>query len=314
VRGVSPESIEQIAMRRPALPYLLLLMMLVVCFSLAASLDARFQSRHDSHSGDVMTLLLGDGRRMFANHFFVKADAYFHSGFYPSIFDNQENVRTAHIAEDAGAVKGKNTGEEGSFLGEPLDFIEAFERNFMPARHTHLDEGGAQGPEGDLGEDPAGGVREILPWLELSAQLDPHRIETYTVTAYWLRSRMHKASEAEQFLREGLRANPGNPAILYELGRIYSEDKKDPSHARNIWELAVNKLDAKKKLDDQDEFTMMQLTIHLANLEEEAGNYPRAIEWIKRNQQYNHVENDLQKQIDDLELKMKSGKGQDKGK
>src|SRR5580692_10130176 len=124
-------------------PWLLGLLLLVICFTLAAGLDARFESRHDSHSGDVMTLLLGDSRRMFANHFFVKADAYFHSGFYPSVFDNRESFQTAHIAEDAGAMKGKNTGDELGFMGPPRDFIERFERNFMPSRHTHLDEGGA---------------------------------------------------------------------------------------------------------------------------------------------------------------------------
>jgi len=40
--------------------------------------------------------------------------------------------------------------------------------------------------------------REILPWLRLSAELDPQRVETYTVAAYWLRN-MGKIAEAEQF-------------------------------------------------------------------------------------------------------------------
>ena len=53
-----------------------------------------------------------------------------------------------------------------------------------------------------------------MPWLQISQELDPHRVDTYLVTAYWLRNRMHKVNEAEQFLREGLRANPGNAAIL----------------------------------------------------------------------------------------------------
>src|SRR5437667_4857091 len=69
---------------------------------------------------------------------------------------------------------------------------------------------------GDLGE--SSDVREILPWLRLSAELDPNSVRTYTVAAYWLRERMGKVAEAEQFLREGLRANPGSYAILFELG------------------------------------------------------------------------------------------------
>jgi tetratricopeptide (TPR) repeat protein len=296
-------------MRAMKLPWLLLALSLTICFCFATRLDARFQSRHDSHSGDVTTLLLGDSRRMFANHFFVKADAYFHSGFYPSIFDNQESFQTPHMAEDAGAMKGKNQGDEAGFLGPPRDFIENFERNFMPSRHTHLDEGGAQGTNGlaDLGEQ-GGTVREILPWLKLSAELDPDRIETYTVTAYWLRSRMGKVDEAERFLRDGLRANPGNAAILFELGRIYDEDRKDSDHARNVWEMGVNKLDAQKQpLNEQDEFIMLSLTIHLAHLEEIQGNYARAIEWLQRNKNISPEPDAIQKQIDDMNLKLKSG-------
>src|SRR5580692_3533083 len=102
-------------------PYLMVLLMAIVCFSLAAWLEPRIQIFQQARSADMMSLLLGDSRRMFANHFFVKADAYFHSGFYPSIFDNQESFQTAHIAEDAGAMKGKNTGDELGFMGPTRD-------------------------------------------------------------------------------------------------------------------------------------------------------------------------------------------------
>jgi tetratricopeptide (TPR) repeat protein len=298
-------------MRPTKLPYLLLLLLLTICFCFGSGLDARFQSRQDTHSGDVMALLLGDSRRMFANHFFVKADAYFHSGFYPSIFDNQESFKTAHIAEDSGAMKGKNQGDEAGFMGPPLDFIDAFERSFIPSRHTHLDEGGAQGTNSEiatLNGEKGGAVREILPWLKLSAELDPSRIETYTVAAYWLRSRMGKVDEAEHFLREGLRANPRNAAILFELGRIYNEDRQDYDHARNVWELGVAKLDAQKQpLNEQDEFILVQLTIGLARLEEKQGNDARELEWLERNLKISPEPDVIQKQIDELKLKLKSG-------
>ena len=120
---------------------------------------------------------------MFANSFFVKADAYYHSGYYPTIFDNNDAFQTPHMAEDTGAVASHNQGEETGFMGPPRDWIDAFGRHFIPNRHTHLDEGG---PTDDLSSSDE--VREILPWLKLSAELDPDNIQTYIVTAFWLRS------------------------------------------------------------------------------------------------------------------------------
>ena len=50
-----------------------------------------------------------------------------------------------------------------------------FGRKFRVTEHKHL--------SGDSTE------RELLPWLKISAELDPQRVETYTVAAYWLRPR-----------------------------------------------------------------------------------------------------------------------------
>ena len=68
---------------------------------------------------------------------------------------------------------------------------------------------------------------EILPWLKLSSELDPKRVETYTVTAYWLR-RMGKIDDAQQILRDALKENPGDPELLFDLGRLFKEYRHDP--------------------------------------------------------------------------------------
>src|ERR1700722_14959804 len=221
-------------MNSPRIFFLLLLALLVFCFGLAANLQPKFQALENSNrqADNFFNLLLGDSSRMFANAFFVKADAYYHSGFYPTIFDNNEAFETPHMAEDTGAVNSKNHGDEASFMGAPRDWIDAFGRNFIPNRHTHLDEGG---PTDDF--SPSDNVREILPWLKLSAELDPENVQTYTVTAFWLRDRMHKVTEANHVLLEGLRNNPDSYEILFELGRLYSENYHDTVRARNVWEL-----------------------------------------------------------------------------
>jgi tetratricopeptide (TPR) repeat protein len=288
-------------MRSPRTYFLLFIALLVFCFGLAANLEPQFQSWRGSRAdGDIFKVVLGDSRVLFANQFYVKADEYYHSGYYPTIFDNRENFETPHMAEDTGAVNSKNHGEEDSFMGPPRDWIDAFSRHFFPDRHTHLDEGG---PTGDL--STSSDVREILPWLKLSADLDPDNPQTYVVTAYWLRSRMNKTAEAEAFLHEGLRHNPGNPGILFELGRLYYEGYHDANRARNVWELAVREwlaLDPQEQKDNRLIFE--QITTHLGQLERDAGNLPQAVHWFQVAQKVSLTPSDLQKQIDELKSKM----------
>ena len=109
-------------MRPSRTPYLLLVLLLAVAFSAAAWIEPRFQARTQAQSDDMVSFLMGDSRRLFAGLFFRKADVYFHSGFYPTIFDNRESFQTPHMAEDAGALKGHNEGDETAFMGPPADF------------------------------------------------------------------------------------------------------------------------------------------------------------------------------------------------
>jgi tetratricopeptide (TPR) repeat protein len=160
---------------------------------------------------------------MFANHFYSKADAYFHSGFYPGIFDRA-------LAEGHADMKGKaedptHHDEDETFMGAPRDWIDRFGRNFYPTIHTHLS---------------GGNEREMLPWLKLASELDPQNVETYITGAYWL-DRLKKPKEAEEFLREGLWSNPDSYEILLELGRLYVNDKHDYPTARNLFNIALKK-------------------------------------------------------------------------
>jgi tetratricopeptide (TPR) repeat protein len=213
---------------------LVLLLVFVCCFTLATQLAPVFESLQ-ARSGPVggpLVVLLGDSRRLFANQFFTMADVYFHSGYYPTIFDARKKEGPTHLDvashEESGGSKPKQEepDDDDQFLGKPKDWIDKFGRNFFPTVHTHL----------------AGvNAREIMPWLKLSAEMDPKRIDTYVTAAYWLRTSLDKPGEAEEFLRDGLRANPDSHEILLELGRIYFYSKKDPRVARNIWELALQK-------------------------------------------------------------------------
>ncbi len=278
------------------LAHYILLLLLTLCFCLATDLTAWFQSWRGNRadSANFMAVAMGDARSMFANHFFIKADAYFHSGFYPSIYDNLQSYKTPHIAEDSGAMRGKNIGDETTFLGPPRNWIDRFGRQFFPSVHTHLTDGGANG------EEKEAEVREILPWLKLSSELDPKRTVTYAAGAYWLR-RMGKTGEAEEFLREGLKENPGDPQLLLDLGRLYAESKKDPIRARNLWEAGLRNLEgASAKDKEESKCIAEQILAALAKLEQEANNRQRAVALLERLKTLSPSSEAIQKWIDEL--------------
>lgn len=280
--------------------WLVVLLWLALAFGLAAKIGPQMEARliaSGAGDDDPAARWLGDSRKLFARSFYTKADAYFHSGYYPTIFDNNAPFKTAHMAEDSGAAESKNTGDENDFLGKPHDWIERVNRNMFPSHHTHLDRGGASGDLGDSSQ-----VKEIMPWLKISVELDPHRVETYLVTAYWLRVRMGRVNAAEDFLRDGLRANPGSAAIIYELGQLYFENRQDSDHARNLYLLALDnwgKENAGK--EEQDKFLLSHITSALFKLEKQAGNTPKAIEYLKLLKRIAPDPAAIQQRIDELD-------------
>lgn len=272
-------------------PLSTLAVLVMLAFALATSLAltaGNWSSR--AKSNNLFGMLFGDGRKLFANHFFTMADVYFHSGYYPSIFDKNAGEQKEIISASHGKKESEEDEKNADFLGQPKDWIEAFGRNFRITQHDHL----ASGQE-----------REILPWLRLAADLDPQKIETYTVGAFFLREHLGQTSEAEAFLREGLRNNPDNCEILFELGRLYREGLHDLNRARNVWELGVKKFLKLAEPEMRDnKLVFDELAVNLARLEVEAGNYEQAINWFQAAQKVSPAPAALQLQIDDLRKKM----------
>ena len=296
-------------------PALIALALLSGCFALAVTIEPKlaYTEPFERHDRRPVEVIFGDARRFFASHFMTKADVYFHSGYYPSIFEQAAAKAESHLTSGVRASISEPGHEEKEFLGQPLDWIDRFGRAFFPSTHTHLDDAGphqghAHGPECNHDHEPqaekatsGGKVREMLPWLRITAELDPNRIETYTVGSFWLRTRMKNPEQAEAFLREGLRANPGSYAILFELGRIYDENHHDTERARNLWEAALknwNKSEAIKS--EPDTFQLSQIAWHLALLEQKGGNLEKAIACLKIAQKTSPNADEVQKRIDEI--------------
>jgi len=290
-------------------PWWLLALLLPLCFTLATVLVPRAQwwnevpraadwNKGPSAANNVFKLLLGEGRRLFANEMFDMADAYFHSGYYPSIFD--QSVTEHDVADPAEGKTEDENSTSDDFLGPPPDWLAALNRQFIPNRHTHLSSGG---PSGHMSEED---VQEILPWLKLATDMNPQMIDSYTVGVYWLR-RLHKPEQARDFLFEGLHNNPGNSELLFDLGLLYDEDFHDARRARNTWlaalrcwqaqgDIARTSVNGKRLYDN--------ITMNLAHSAAIAGDWPQAVKYLEMAKRVSPYPDAIQKQIDEAEKRM----------
>ena len=283
---------------------LTLILLFVICFSLAAWLEPRHAEALNATgpSGSVLASLLGDGRKWAADYFAVQADVYFHSGYYPSVFDQARAQEEQESDISHPEEKGEEKQEEKGFMGEPLDWIDRFSRNFHPSRHTHL--------HGDT-------VAEMLPWLKLSAELDPQRVQSYIVTSYWLREGLGKSADAEDFIRDGLKSNPHSPDLLFALGQIYLEDHKDYPRAKNIF-LAAKKEwhkrdDSKpavsKNGEETKDFLLLDRILSgLVKEEQSVGNSEQALRYLEELKPDSGDPDAVQKRIDELQSRISAGK------
>lgn len=273
-------------------PLLTVIALVSLAFTLATGLAPRAEKWSQlGKSDNLFGMMFGDARKLFANHFFTMADVYFHSGYYPSVFDQNAPQQKEIISASRGQKETEEDEKKEDFMGKPRDWIDGFGRHFKITAHTHLENGNE---------------REMLPWLRLAADLDPQSIATYTVGAFFLQEHLGRTQEAEAFLREGLRNNPGNCELLLDLGRVYGETLHDTERARNVWELGARKfLELKTDVEQQEQKqTFDKIVVHLAHLEEGAGNYAQSIAWLKVAQKVSPAPDEIQKQIDELQKKV----------
>ncbi len=300
---------------KPVSPRLVFALLIALAYTLTTSAQLRAISRPEAGSTDgAFKKLLGDGRRLFAGQFVELADVYFHSGYYPSIFDrrdaqavkavtsqakdhddHEEHDHNAHQHDENGkCIAPENHQDEHEkamdFIVPPSNWLEGFIRRFRITEHTHLEKG----------EE-----REILPWLKLAIELDPQVIDTYTTTSYWLRKSLSKPKEAEEVLREGLRNNPKSSEILFELGRLYRENYQDAKRAENAWHSALRLW--RQQGDEAKNASLSlfgEITGNLARLEVDAGNWPRAIQYFQLAKQASPNPAAIEKQIAELTAKL----------
>jgi len=292
-------------------PVLMVVFLATLVFTLATAVEAEFKKTTADVSDDgAFTKLLGDGRRLFSGQSVAMAEVYLHSGFYPSIFDSVENTGTKaiqatddhndHAHDEHDDDHDAEHEKAMSFMGQPLDPLAGFIRNFRVTQHSHLENG----------EE-----REVLPWLKLAIELDPQAVETYAATSFWLRKNLKRVEDARDILREGIRNNPKSFELLFAMGLIYEQDDKNDVKARNIW-LAAKRFWEQQSSEAKEASldSYGKITVNLARLENEAGNLPLAIQYFELTKLTSPHPEAAQKQIDEIRSRMTGATNASAGK
>lgn len=233
----------------------------VICLLSAGSLALKAEvsdwnqiSSETIDSTPVYMRFLGEGRSIVSGMSLYQADRYFHGG-------------AGHCEPEHGALAiskreyDHEDHHEVHAVKEPLRWgpLMRLADEVALTEHKHL-----KGKE----------VKEIVPWLYYAAEIDPHNITAYTLSAYYLCDRLGKAKDAIVFLREGLANNPDSWELNAEMGRIYFE------HVEN-YEAAVHYLIRARELigsSPHDKFQERYVLSFLAESYDALGEGERARE------------------------------------
>jgi len=83
------------------------------------------------------------------------------------------------------------------------DWIQSWRENLTPTVHLHT-EGNA--------------VAEILPWLKLATEADPHNVEAFLVMSFWVSTGLNRPDLAYRILADARLLNPQDYRIPQEQG------------------------------------------------------------------------------------------------
>lgn len=149
---------------------------------------------------------------------------------------------------------------------EMNDWFQRVHADIQPEAHRHAE-----------GADSV----EIIPWLRLATETDPHNVEAWLVAAYWLETGLGRTDLAEQVLREGQRVNRGDYRLLLDRARLCVRTGRFEAAANLLdaamkcWPGPLDPADLQSRLDKAEIFTYRAL------LHEMNGQRPEALAAFK---------------------------------
>lgn len=117
---------------------------------------------------------------------------------------------------------------------------------------------------------------ELLPWLQMAMQADPHNVDTCLMTAFWLATGVRRPDLAIQVLAEAQRNNPHDYRIPQEQGRMAIHEGQLAAGLRKMeaaltrWPNGSSAEDRQALLDKAEILTLLGFLYEDAGLREKA--------------------------------------------
>jgi len=126
------------------------------------------------------------------------------SGLADWLLGESRQALSLNLFNEADLYFHKGVGHRETTLTPPGPF-HYWNAIITPAQHVHA-----------VGEASA----EILPWLKLATQADPHNVDAFLVASFWANTGIHRLDLATDILNTAQRLNPGDYRIVLEKGRL----------------------------------------------------------------------------------------------
>ncbi len=143
------------------------------------------------------------------------------------------------------------------------DIFQQAREKVSPSKHVHV--------------HGSSGIKEIMPWLDLSIRANPQNLESYLVAAFWLAGEANRKDLALDLLIKAQRNIPFSYQVQMEKGRLllhmgkHNEALQAFNAALAFWNKTANKKDHQALLDKA------QILLYRGLLLEECGKIKAAI-------------------------------------
>jgi tetratricopeptide (TPR) repeat protein len=126
------------------------------------------------------------------------------SGIADLLLGGSRQALSQNLFNEADMYFHKGVAHKETTMDIPGPF-RRWQAEIIPAHHAHA--------EGDASA-------EILPWLKLATEADPHNVDAFLVSSFWAGTGLHRPDLAKEILNEAQRLNPGDYRIALEKGRL----------------------------------------------------------------------------------------------